>query len=118
MATNPERKDREQALEAYIREHFPPYAEWADRRARHFDALQHLAQRVYPERKLTPDQRSHRLLLAQVNRENLATERRKKAWLNRKRREWERAHPNPLTWERRKELQTAFSVQYGPIDRS
>ena len=114
MANHSGGKNREQALDAYMREHFPPYAEWADRRARYFDAIRDMAQKVYPERKLTPDQRSNRLLLAQVNRENLATERRKKAWLNRKRREWDRGHPNPLTWDKRRELQEEFAKTYRP----
>ena len=118
MATNPGGKDREQALYTYIREHFPPFAEWAERRARYFDALQHLAQKRYPRRQLTPEQRSDRLLLSQVTRENVATDRRKKAWLNRKHREWDKAHPNPLTSEKRRELEAAFSAQHGPTGRS
>ena len=118
MATNPGRKDREQALDAYIREHFPPYAEWADRRARFSDTvkIKDVVQKRYPERQLTPEQRSNRLLLSQVIRENLATEKRKKAWLSRKHRDWDKAHPNPLTREKRRELEHAFSAQYGPID--
>jgi hypothetical protein len=108
------RQDRERALDTYIREHFPPYAERADRRARYFDALRDLAQKGYPERKLTADQRSDRLLASQVTRENDATERRRKAWLNRKRREWDRSHPNPLTWEKRRELQEEFAKTYCP----
>ena len=118
MATNPGGKDREQALYTYIREQFPPYAEWAERRARYFEAVRDLAQKRYPERQLTPEQRSNRLLLSQVIRENLATEKRKKAWLSRKHRDWDKAHPNPLTREKRRELEDAFSAQYGPTNRS
>ena len=110
----PAPQDRDQALDTYIREHFPPYAEWADRRVRYLDALRDLAQKVYPHRKLTPEQSSNRLLVSQVTRENLAMEKRKKAWLTRKRRDWDNAHPNPLTWEKRRELQEEFAKTYRP----
>ena len=31
---------------------------------------------------------------------------------------WDAAHPNPLTWERRQELEAEFAEQCVPVDRS
>jgi hypothetical protein len=50
--------------------------------------------------------------------ENAAMGRRKKGWFNRHAREWDTAHPTPLTSEKRKELEAEFAMHYVPIDRS
>jgi hypothetical protein len=131
MSHNPEKKGKpapgvkrqESALGAalyvYIREHHPEFAEWCDRRDQHRLKVWDLARRRYP-RKATTDAElvANRLLHIQLIQENEAMERRKKAWINRQNNAWDKAHPTPLTWEKRNELEAEFTKQYVPIDRS
>ena len=51
-----------------------------------------------------------------ANRANIDTERRKKDFIRRHRRNWENKHPSPLTLEKRLELEAEFSRHYMPVD--
>ena len=114
MANDPGRKDREAALYVYMREHFPPFAEWSDQRHQRLNEIREEAQRRYPEAKADREVLRNPLLRVQHVRENLAMERRRRTWIKRQQNTWEIAHPNPLTREKRKELEAAFSAQYAP----
>jgi hypothetical protein len=61
---------------------------------------------------------SNPLGLAETWRRNDETERRATTWRKRKHREWDKANPNPLTEERRRELEAEFAKTYVPTDRS
>jgi hypothetical protein len=76
------------------------------------------ADRRYPHKKATPAILRNRLLRLQRVKKNAALERRKKAWFNRHARDWDRANPTPLTWEKRKELEAEFAKTDVPTDRS
>jgi hypothetical protein len=111
-------EDREAALHAYILEHHPDYAGWLKRRNAHRRDLWQEAERRYPQKRATPEMLTNRLLYVQLIKENAALERRKKAWLSRQARAWDKAHPTPLTWEKRQELEAEFAKRYVPTDRS
>jgi hypothetical protein len=93
-------QDREVALHAYILVRHAEYADWLKRRNAHRRELWQTAERQYPQQPVT--MLPNRLLRLQRLEENAAMERRKKAWFNRQAKEWDKAHPTPLTWEKRR----------------
>jgi hypothetical protein len=111
-------QDREVALHAYLLEHHPDYADWLRRRNEHRRELWKTAERRYPQKPAPEDMLSNRRLHVKRVLENAAMGRRKKGWFNRHAREWDKAHPTTVTWEKRKELEAEFAKRYVPIDRS
>ena len=109
--------DRAIAFEQFLDEHLPGYATWRKRRSDEFNAIHRLADARYP-RIETTSVSNDRLAQTRAIRDTIASERRKKDFIRRRERAWGKAHPNPLTLDKKLDLTAAFNRVYVPIDWS
>jgi len=112
-----ERESRAIALERFLEERRPDYAAW--RRSRHekFREIEKLAETRYPMIDLMPQLNDY-FARGQAARANIDSERRKKDFIRRHQRTWDKQHPNPLNWVTSRELEAEFAKIYVPVDRS
>jgi hypothetical protein len=99
-----ERQDREHALYAYIMEHFPAYRAWEEAQTKYGLAIWDEAQRRFPQ----PGTRG-----MDAGRVRAEVDRKRAAYRKLQITQWFKAHPNPLTWEKRRELEAEFAKTYG-----
>jgi hypothetical protein len=113
-----EREDRATALQGFLEEQLPDYATWRKSRHEKFTEIENLAEIRHPLIDIEPLMNDW-IARSQAVRENDATERRKKDFVSRHKRNWENRHPSPLTFEKRRELEAEFTRTYvWPIARS
>jgi hypothetical protein len=125
-----EPQGRDEALEAYLLEHAPGLREYYDAQHRAFAQLEHdayvrdpdptagyiaaaeVAEAALPSRKRTEAQsrRSFTPLAAHLPNE---VKRRRRSFVQRHQRAWNRTNPSPLTWELKRTLTAAFLTAYG-----
>jgi hypothetical protein len=130
-----ENEEREDALEVYFLEHVPGLKEHHIARDEAFRQIEDAAQRRHPDptpedlataeakeaalpsRKRTEVQlrRSFAPLAAHLPSE---AKRSRKSFIQRAQRAWDKANPEPLTWELRKTFTTEFMKTYVGVGHS
>lgn len=92
-----ERENRDQALEAYLREHHPAYKKWCEEKSE-------FARNVSLE---AGTRYSWTLRYIRVEKD-----------VQKAISAWEKQNKSPLTWEESKAMEADFSMVYVPVDRS
>jgi hypothetical protein len=130
-----ENEEREDALEAYLLESVPGLKEYYAAKRKAFKQIEDEAQTRHPDPTSEDIAAAEAKEAALPSRQKTATQlrrslvpldahlrgeakRRRKRFIQKGHRDWDRANPEPLTWELRKALTAEFLKTYVGTDRS